>query len=119
MAPGELRVRDVKVGDRVAISPGAVPRFLGRFEGAYSRRGRMDAVVGVAAAHHRLLWVHPFLDGNGRVARPMSHAMVLDTLDTGGTWSVARGLARNVAPYKAHLARLICRDEIVWMVGAR
>jgi len=105
VAPGELRSRDVKVGDHVAISPGAVPRFLVRFEDAYSRPGRMDAVVGVAAAHHRLLWVHPFLDGNGRVARLMSHAMLLDALDTGGTWSAARGLARNVAPYKAHLAR--------------
>jgi Fic family protein len=93
------------VGDHVAISPGAVPRFLVRFEDAYSRPGRMDAVVGVAAAHHRLLWVHPFLDGNGRVARLMSHAMLLDALDTGGTWSVARGLARDVAAYKAHLAR--------------
>lgn len=105
VAPGELRDRDVKVGDHVAVSPGAVPRFLDRLEEAYSRTGRTDAVVGVAAAHHRLLWVHPFLDGNGRVARLMSHAMLRDALDTGGTWSVARGLARNVAPYKAHLAR--------------
>jgi Fic family protein len=105
VAPGELRDRDVKVGDHVAVSPGAVPRFLARFEEAYGRAGRMDAVVGVAAAHHRLLWVHPFLDGNGRVARLMSHAMLLEALDTGGTWSVARGLARNVAAYKGHLAR--------------
>jgi hypothetical protein len=34
----------------------------------------------------------------------MSHAMLLDALDTGGVWSVARGLARNVASYKTHLA---------------
>ena len=26
-------------------------------------------IIAVAAAHHRLLWIHPFLDGNGRVAR--------------------------------------------------
>jgi hypothetical protein len=31
--------------------------------------------------------------------------MLLETLDTGGIWSVARGLARNVATYKGHLAR--------------
>jgi hypothetical protein len=30
--------------------------------------------------------------------------MLLDTLDTGGIWSVARGLARNVERYKGHLA---------------
>ena len=34
----------------------------------------------------------------------MSHAMLLEALDTGALWSVARGLARNVAAYKAHLA---------------
>jgi Fic family protein len=48
--------------------------------------------------------MHPFMDGNGRVARLMSHAMLLEILDTGGVWSVARGLARNVAQYKALLA---------------
>ncbi len=30
--------------------------------------------------------------------------MLLESLDTGGVWSVARGLARNVEPYKRHLA---------------
>ena len=30
--------------------------------------------------------------------------MLLDTLDTGAVWSIARGLARNVADYKGHLA---------------
>ena len=29
--------------------------------------------------------------------------MLLDTLDTGGIWSIARGLARNVNTYKQHL----------------
>lgn len=102
--PGELRRRDVKVGRHVPVSPGAVPRFLTHFEHIYSRLGRTDAILATAAAHHRLLWIHPFLDGNGRVARLMSHAMLLETLDTGGIWSVARGLARNVAAYKRHLA---------------
>jgi hypothetical protein len=34
----------------------------------------------------------------------MSHAMLLETLDTGAVWSVARGLVRNVDAYKRHLA---------------
>jgi Fic family protein len=58
----------------------------------------------VAAAHHRLLWIHPFIDGNGRVARLMSHAILLEILNTGGVWSIARGLARNVERYKTLLA---------------
>ena len=104
VVPGELRHKDVIVGQHVAISPGTLPRFLKRFEEVYSSLGKTDTILAAAAAHHRLLWIHPFLDGNGRVARLMSHAMLLETLDTNGIWSIARGLARNVADYKAHLA---------------
>ena len=104
VVPGALRHRDVRVGRHVPISPGAVPRFLARFEEAYGRVGKTDAILAAAAAHHRLLWIHPFLDGNGRVTRLMSHAMLLETLDTGAVWSVARGLARREAAYKGHLA---------------
>jgi Fic family protein len=50
------------------------------------------------------LWIHPFTDGNGRVTRLMSHAMMLELLDTGAVWSVARGLARRVDDYKGLLA---------------
>ncbi|MFT4584424.1 MAG: Fic family protein [Gammaproteobacteria bacterium] len=104
ITPGELRNRDVEVGQHVAISAGALPRFLRRFEDAYSKLGNVDSIVAAAAAHHRFLWLHPFLDGNGRVACLMSYALLRESLDTGGIWSVARGLARNESTYKAHLA---------------
>jgi Fic family protein len=104
VVPGELRSRDVVVGTHIAVSPRAVPRFLTRFEEAYGRLSKTESILAVPAAHHRLAWIHPFLDGNGRVARLMSHAMLLETLDTGAVWSAARGLARNVEAYKQHLA---------------
>jgi Fic family protein len=102
--PGELRTRYVEVGRHIAISPGAVPRFLDRMHQAYNRGGRIEAILAAACAHYRLLWVHPFLDGNGRVARLMSYAMLRQALDTRGLWSVARGLARQETAYKEHLA---------------
>ncbi|MGC4029456.1 MAG: Fic family protein [Steroidobacteraceae bacterium] len=102
--PGQLRTRDVQVGQHIAVSPGAVPRFLSRYEEGYAPLSRMQKIIAAAAAHHRLVWIHPFLDGNGRVARLMSHAMMLDLLDTAGLWSIARGLARQVGEYKRHLA---------------
>ena len=34
----------------------------------------------------------------------MSYAMLLEALDTGGIWSIARGLARSEDKYKQHLA---------------
>lgn len=102
--PGQFRERDVAVGEHVAISPGAVQRFLNRYEEVYSSLSKTENVVGAAAAHHRLVWIHPFIGGNGRVSRLLSHAMLLETLDTGAVWSVARGLARSMEAYKQHLA---------------
>jgi Fic family protein len=104
VVPGELRRRDVAVGADIAVSPGAVPRFLRRFEEIYGAVNKTESILSAAAAHHRLVWIHPFVDGNGRVARLMSHATMLNTLDTGAIWSVARGLARSVNEYKGHLA---------------
>jgi Fic family protein len=102
--PGELRRRDVAVGTHVPISAPAVPRFLQRFEDVYGRLGKTETILATAAAHHRLAWIHPFLDGNGRVARLMSHATMLEALDSGAVWSIARGVARKVDEYKEHLA---------------
>jgi Fic family protein len=44
----------------------------------------------------------------------MSHAQFLRLLDTGGVWSIARGLARSVTEYKALLANcdLQRRDDL-------
>jgi Fic family protein len=104
VVPGEWRTRDVQVGTHVAISAGALPRFLARFEQVYGKVGKTESIISTAAAHHRLLWIHPFTDGNGRVTRLLSHAMMLESLDTGAVWSVARGLARRVDDYKTLLA---------------
>lgn len=101
--PGAIRSRDVKVGRHVAISPGSVPRFLARMEQGYKSAGRIDRILIAAWGHHRLLWVHPFLDGNGRVARLVSYAALRSAISTKGLWSVARGLARREKDYKAHL----------------
>jgi Fic family protein len=103
--PGELRDGEVVVGRHLPPAASALPRFLSRFEEAYSPEhlSKIRQIVAVAAAHHRFLWIHPFYDGNGRVARLMSHA-VLKRLGVGSSlWSAARGLARNVGSYKALL----------------
>ena len=102
--PGEFRKWDVKVGHHIAISPGAVPRFMERYEHVFCGLEPFETVLSAAAAHHRLLWIHPFTDGNGRVARLVSYAMLREALETGGIWSIARGLARQETKYKNHLA---------------
>ena len=70
IVPGELRTSGVMVGRHVPPSADELPSFLLRFEEAYApeRLSRVHRILAVAAAHHRLIWIHPFFDGNGRVA---------------------------------------------------
>ena len=100
--PGELRTGAVAVGRHIPPESKSLPDFLARFEDAYATQklSRVRQVISLGASHHRLLWIHPFYDGNGRVTRLMSHA-ALRRYDVGNSlWSVARGLARNVQKYK-------------------
>lgn len=105
VTPGALRDGDVQVGRHVPPSAPALSAFLRRFEEAYrpSELSKVRRIVAVAAAHHRLVWIHPFFDGNGRVARLMSHAMLTRAGIGSSLWSVARGLSRTVVRYKALL----------------
>ena len=102
---GELRKGWVQVGRHIPPIAAALPRFLKRFAEAYEMQklSRVRQIIALGAAHHRLLWIHPFYDGNGRVARLMSHASLLRCGVGSSLWSVARGLARNVQDYKALL----------------
>ena len=103
--PGELRRGWVQVGRHLPPEAMALPRFLRRFAEVYDskRLSRVRQIVALGAAHHRLLWIHPFYDGNGRVTRLMSHAALIRCGVGSSLWSVARGLARNVRQYKALL----------------
>lgn len=105
VAPGELRQRDVQVGQHVAPTHGSVAQFLVRWADFYGtvRRGEA-ALVALAAAHQRLGWIHPFVDGNGRVMRLHTHTALHALGYTGGLWSPLRGFARNTDRYYALLA---------------
>jgi Fic family protein len=105
LEPGELRRRQVRVGLHEAPLHGAIPAFLARWAEVYgnSRRGEAS-IVAAAASHHRLAWIHPFADGNGRVARLHTHLLLRELGLTAGLWSPLRGFARSEARYKALLA---------------
>ena len=102
MVPGEWRSapeHDVAVGRHIPPSSRSVERFMAHFEWRYRFEGMGPAVrtLAMAAAHHRLNYIHPFPDGNGRVSRLMSHAMALKAgIGAHGLWSVSRGLARGL-----------------------
>jgi len=105
--PGRLREQDVSVGRHIAPAPAKLPAFTHRFADFYGAHIQADpaGLIAAAAAHHRLTWIHPFLDGNGRVARLFTHAwFVKAEIDSGGLWTISRGLARRQKEYRAALA---------------
>ena len=102
MTPGAWRSlpeHDVAVGRHVPPASSRVPEFMAYFAERYdfSRLGKAGRIVAMAAAHHRFSYIHPFPDGNGRVARLMSHAMAHAAgIGAHGLWSISRGLARGL-----------------------
>lgn len=103
MQPGVFRNEqwhDVAVGRHVPPASHRVALCMEHFEKRYRLEGlrKGQRIVAMAAAHHRLNYIHPFADGNGRVSRLMSHAMGLAAgIGAHGLWSVSRGLARGLA----------------------
>lgn len=106
LIPGEIRRENVQVGQHFPPDHAALSRFLRRMDEScqlewMQKKLPFQKIPLIAAAHHRLLWVHPFLDGNGRVVRLIS---VLTMRAAGikgvGLWSPARGLAKRVKNYK-------------------
>lgn len=106
VVPGELRTEPVKVGQHEPPGHDNLAAFMARFGEAYAPEKHHGAtrLVAAVAAHHRLMWIHPFLDGNGRVARLFTEAYLHRIPVHGvGLWSVSRGLARRNSDYKSAL----------------
>lgn len=104
---GKIRQSEVSVGQHMAPASKKLKPFLARFAEVYGPlvTTTPDSLAAAAAAHHRLAWIHPFLDGNGRVARLFTQAWFIKAgVDSGGLWTISRGLARRQADYQATLA---------------
>lgn len=102
MVPGQFRTtaaHDNVVGFHHPPSSEVVSAFMDHFHQRYrvDRLGSGQSIIAIAAAHHRFNYIHPFLDGNGRVSRLVSHAMALNAgVGAHGLWSISRGLARGL-----------------------
>lgn len=107
VVPGKLRTREVQVGRHIGPRADSLNSFLERFAFFYksgTRHGVLP-IIAAAASHQRLMWIHPFLDGNGRVARLYTDACLLQMPLSGyGLWNVSRGLARQRDAYMQALA---------------
>lgn len=110
VVPGEFRTCEVKVGNHVAPHSESVSAYMNRFESFYNpnnnlNNSKIKRIISIAASHHRLAWIHPFLDGNGRVVRLYSDSCFMyEKIDASGLWSISRGLARTKETYREKLA---------------
>jgi Fic family protein len=109
--PGEFRTGRVTVGKHTPPDIDKISTFLQRFVDVYhpDRLSKIRQIVAVAASHHRFLWIHPFYDGNGRVARLLAHAYFKKIGIGSSIWSISRGLARRSQEYKQLLMGADCQ----------
>jgi len=102
--PGAWRTSLVTAGRHLAPAPARIVPLLGEWNRGYGGLpGLEQALLAAACSHHRLLWVHPFVDGNGRTARLHTHLVLTALGVTHGLWSPLRGMARDQEGYYARL----------------
>ena len=107
--PGQLRDGNVSLDDGQSMhGPDAalLPQKYQEFEKLYNpeRFHGDERLIAAAASHHRLVWLHPFRDGNGRVARLFSGLYLAAIgINKSNLWSLSRGLSRDKQWYMLNL----------------
>ena len=108
MIPGQLRDMDVAIGKHIAPKVELIEHYLNEYQNLYKislTQSKAVQLIHALCSHHRLVWIHPFLDGKGRVSR-----LFLDSVLNGiniegyGLWNISRGLSRSEKKYKESLA---------------
>lgn len=104
MKAGNLRARNVRVGHHTAPDQGIVLPMMQRMQQVYGQQQDFRRqLLGALAYHHRFAWVHPFLDGNGRAVRLITHLHLQKLGLSSELWSISRGLARQQSEYYERL----------------
>jgi Fic family protein len=100
LVPGQLRdtaQRNVPAWESVAP-------MLTRLQQVYGGQPDLTSrILSALAYHHRLAFVHPFEDGNGRVVRMITHLQLMRLGLASPLWSLSRGVARKQDEYYGRL----------------
>lgn len=79
-SPGAYRVGQVQIAQSAHLPPEGV-QVSGYMQELVAFINRADApkydLIKVALAHHRFGWIHPFGNGNGRVVRLLTYALMI------------------------------------------
>jgi Fic family protein len=108
MQPGILRSvtgQNVTVGNHDAPDASAVEAMLKHLQVGFGRQiDPRRQIIAALGYHHRLAWIHPFVDGNGRVARLLTYLQLARLGLRPTLWSLSRGLARRHEDYYRFLS---------------
>ncbi len=78
--PGQFRQQNVRIGGATHIPPDyiRVPELMQELMDFINTKDapKYD-LLKIAIAHHRFVWIHPFENGNGRVVRLFTYALLL------------------------------------------
>jgi len=127
---GDYRQVNVSKGSFLFAAAGRIPSLMTEFEKNVLRRNtpcnfqaRPDVVRALAETHVELILIHPFRDGNGRIARVLTTLMALQAglplLNFGSivedkrrlyVAAVQAGLDKNYGPMEQLLAEIIERS---------
>jgi Fic family protein len=108
VTPGQLRDVNVSVGGKTIHGPDyrCLPELLASFESGFDppQFHGDERLIAMAVSHHRLTWLHPFRDGNGRVTRLFSGLYLTACgVNRHNLWSLSRGLSRKKSQYMFEL----------------
>jgi Fic family protein len=107
--PGKMREDAVSLDDGVTIHgpdtkdlPDTYLTFSHLYNPAHFHGD--ERLIAAAASHHRMAWMHPFRDGNGRVSRLFSGLYLAGIgINKGNLWSLSRGFSRDKQWYMTNL----------------
>jgi len=108
MIPGKFRQQNVSIGNHISPTFDELNSVMDRYNNFYTQNKNLTQalkLIYALSSHHRLVWIHPFLDGNGRTSRLALDGCLVNMNLTGyGLWNISRGLARKSEEYKYNLA---------------
>lgn len=81
--PGSYREHEVAITDSTHVPPSWVSvhaEMSSLLDFANADRPLHEQMLQIAIAHHRFVWIHPFGNGNGRVSRLFTYAMLRRTI---------------------------------------
>src|SRR5947199_359372 len=107
--PGPIFVYDDEREERVYVGPDAeqVPGLVDELLGFLNGNPGMPGVVKAAMAHLNLVMIHPFSDGNGRMARCLQTLVLARDGVLDPTFcSIEEYLGKNTLAYYAVLAEV-------------